>query len=135
MNAWAGVAVLDMLRWGGGRLYWAFQHLIAARPGSVLLLPDRKAVGPLAAARQACPVPYDQVLAALDPALVWRPVVAIDAVLGSGVTEAHAIAGPGPWDASRLHGPRGYVLRHAGGLRLAVADDLVAIDFDHGRAP
>lgn len=133
MSGWSGVSVMDLLRWGGGSIFWAFQHLIATRPGSVLLLPDRKAVGSLAAVRQACPVPYDQVLAALDPALVWRPVAAIDAAPGSGVREAHAIAGPGPWDASRLHGPRGYVLRHAGGLRLAIAEDMIAIEFDFGR--
>jgi hypothetical protein len=129
MSSWAGVAVSDMLRWGSGRLFWAFQHLIAARPGSVLLLPDRKALGALAAAQEACPVPYEQVLAALDPALAWRPVVGIDAAAFSGFLEAHAMAGPGPWDAARLEQLPAFVLRHVGGLRLAIAQDLITLDF------
>lgn len=46
---------------GDGGLYRAFDHVLAARPGSVLLVPMYRASGDLSRLIDGCPVPWDEV--------------------------------------------------------------------------
>ncbi|MGD9954251.1 MAG: hypothetical protein AB7S87_16900 [Burkholderiales bacterium] len=120
-----GVLLEHIASWGGGAVYWAFDTLIAVRPGAMLLLPARKAVGDLRLAIAACPVSYESVLAALDPGHPWRPVVDLDVSPAVAFAQVHAMAGPGGWSGAPLPTFKSRLYQHDVGLRLAVAQDLI----------
>lgn len=48
------------------KVYRAFGHLIAARMGTLLLVPDGMVVGELGAVLDGCPVPAEEVYAVLE---------------------------------------------------------------------
>lgn len=48
------------------QVYRAFDHLVAARLGTLLLVPPRLVVGTMAAVVDGCPVPWEEVHAVLE---------------------------------------------------------------------
>lgn len=54
---------------GDGRVWRAFDHLLAAGPGRLLLVPVGLADGSLSAVTDGCPVPWPEVWAVLDAPL------------------------------------------------------------------
>ena len=48
------------------QVYRAFDHLVAARSGTLLLVPPRLVVGDLAEVVVGCPVPHEEVYAVLE---------------------------------------------------------------------
>ena len=49
-----------------GQVYRALDHLVAARSGTLLLVPPRLVVGDLAEVVDGCPVPHEEVYAVLE---------------------------------------------------------------------
>lgn len=49
-----------------GNVYRAFDHLIAARMGMLLLVPQHLAVGSRDAVMDGCPVPHEEIFAVLE---------------------------------------------------------------------
>lgn len=49
-----------------GRVYRAFDHLIAARPGALMIVPIRLVTGSVQDVIDGCPVPHEEVYAVLE---------------------------------------------------------------------
>lgn len=62
-----------------GQAYRAFDHLIAARMGTLLLVPLHLVVGQRDALIEACPVPHEEVFAVLEYPTT-RPLTDHDAI-------------------------------------------------------
>lgn len=125
------VAVAEIVSWGGGNAFWAYDHVMAAIPGSILLVPVHRVVGSLRDLCALCPVPYESALAVIDERrqLDYRDLlqVELDDQVRWAVVEQ--LLGQGAWFVARLPEFRSRVYLHQSGARLAVADELVFREF------
>lgn len=114
---------------GEGQLFRAFDHVVAALHGSVLLVPMYRAAGDLSRMVDGCPVPWDE----LDDVLrvERRAVHAIDfaAERYSPLVMGLAELAPDGWDLDfmNVRGSQFQVWRfqHRCGIRFACTADLV----------
>lgn len=60
----------------GGRVWRSFDHLIAAGPGTLLLVPIGEVDGDMTSVTDGCPVPWAEAWAVLDAPVSARPALA-----------------------------------------------------------
>lgn len=103
---------------GDGRVYRAFNHLLASRPGEMLLVPLGRTVGDLRAVVDACPLPWAEVWAVLDAAPAAPALVPPESLCAEH--PRLAMITPYGWvrDALEIGATR---LTHASGIRFALA--------------
>lgn len=120
-----------------GQLYRAFGHLIAARMGTLLLVPDGMVFGEMGAVLEGCPVPAEEVYAVLE--YTTKHPLQLERVLGTN-DHLHQLEylGLNPSDCAMdtiapMTLGREKVLRlvHPCGVRYAVVR---TIPFDHEQA-
>lgn len=114
--------------WGTqGEAFWAYDFVMAAMPGGILMVPVHRVVGSLRNVCALCPVPYESALAVIDEdgRLQYEDLLAVELVPEAKWSLVDALAGPGTWFAAHLAEFRSRVLRHESGLRLAVAEEFV----------
>lgn len=113
---------------GDGRVYWAFDHLVAARSGAVLLVPMWVVHGPLDGCVHGCPVPWDEVFDVLHTprhkahqAPVAESASALVSALGDLTREM--------WMADSIITGGGIAARfsHVSGIVFAAAPDLAGL--------
>jgi hypothetical protein len=114
---------------GDGRLYRAFDHVVAALHGSVLLVPMYRAAGDLSGLVDGCPVPWDEVDEVLRSERGAEHAFDFDGDrYGPRVMALAALARDG-WtlDFMRLRGSAQLVWRlvHRSGVRFACTPDVV----------
>ncbi len=124
----AKVDLALIAEWGRGFAYWAYEYVLAARPGALLAVPVHLVDGPLKDVPALCPVPYDQALAVLDyeKRIAFSDVLELSLLPDAGWPLVSAMAGEGGWFAGALPELRSRVYCHEHGTRLAVANELIA---------
>lgn len=113
---------------GDGRVYWAFDHLIAARHGTVLLVPMWVMHGLLDGAVHGCPVPWDEVFDVLHtPRLKTQAAK----VAGSPAPMVAALGdfAPEMWMVDSIITGGGVATRfsHVSGITFAAAPELTGL--------
>ena len=121
--------------WGSGEAFWVYDHVLAARPGALLMVPVHLVEGGLNDLCALCPVPYEGALAVMDQErrLVFEDLVDVDMLSPARWTLVQAMAGDGCWFGAYLPEMKSMVFRHEHGLRLAVAEELVLSQSLRGR--
>lgn len=113
---------------GDGRLYWAFDHLIAARPGAILLVPLYVVLGQIEGALHGCPAPWDEICDVLQ---AERSHAAPADVRGAGSAMVAALADLAPemWLEDRILTGGAIAARytHVSGITFAVAPDMAGL--------
>ncbi|MBU1692319.1 MAG: hypothetical protein KJ958_00865 [Gammaproteobacteria bacterium] len=113
-----------------GNIYRAFDHLIAARMGTVLLAPIHAVQGDLTQVVDGCPVPWEEVGAVLDAPFDQASDFGLDDYYGYGsaIQQMARLAAVG-WDMELLRlrpeASAVWAFRHVSGLRYAVTGDLI----------
>lgn len=112
-----------------GRVFRAFGHLIAARAGATLLVPQEQVDGDLRRVLDRCPVPYEEVLALLDPPEPLDPDVMGSRLVPapeSGAVLAAELLGSS-WFVGRAMAGRAWLLVNETGARLGLSGDLMRV--------
>lgn len=115
---------------GDGKVYRAFDRLIAASVGSVLLVPIFISRGLLTEARDGCPVPWDEIHDVLNVERVAVSPFSIDADTYSDHVNKIAALAMNGWtvdvmNVNRHPDQRAWRFCHPSGIRYAVVADLV----------
>lgn len=121
------VDVSAIAGWAGGQAFWAYDHIMAAIPGAIFMVPVHRVLGSLRELCALCPVPYETALAVIDQgqALEYEDVLGVELVEGVRWPMVVEAVGEGAWFVAPLRELRSRVYRHESGARLAVANEFV----------
>lgn len=109
-----------------GRAYRAFDHVICARDGAVLMVPLINVDGDLRRLVDRCPVPYEDCLSMLDEPEAAPQQPALSFVAESGFHLAMHVFGPG-WAVGMTMQQRAWLFLHpVSGAKLAISRELEA---------
>lgn len=81
----------------GGLVCRSFRRLLAARSGSLLMVPVGLVAGDFSGVRDGCPVPWTEVLAAIETPLAASAVLLTPAQLAIAAAEVAALFPPYGW--------------------------------------
>lgn len=111
---------------GDGRVWRAFDHLIAAGAGRLLCVPLHLARGELTGVVDGCPVPWEEALVVIDAPFAAHPL-APACPADPPLLQALRLAVPWGWGQDWIRFGRGTSpvrrIGHESGLRYAVVED------------
>lgn len=118
------ISLREISNWGG-EAFWVYDHVLAARPGALLLVPVHLVDGSLKDLCALCPVPFESALAVMDQdkRLAFRDLVQLQLAEQARWPLVQELTGPGLWHAAQLPELRSTVYLHEFGTRLAVVDE------------